>query len=533
MARKGTLVREPLRKNVTRISPSQYFGDDIAFFLVPRGVVEYRTRDRPDGTTETVDETIRYTFFNYLIGKIREKIIDENGEAHAAWKRFISEFNTKSLLRHDLLARREPQIWKQRMTEDGFIENWREANVDNPNDAVVMPPNPIELYEKIKGKLLEYIDFTEKGMADVLTLWIIGTYLYSVFPSFPYIYLMGSKRSGKTKVLAFAEGLAYNAMFTMNISSASLFRLVEDLGTTLLIDESEQLNNPERRAEFRALLLQGYKQGGEVVRVEGDVNKTVTSFLVYSPKMLGNIGGIEDVLEDRTVPFIMQRSKDLVISNKWPPENGWPHIRDELYAFALEYYQEIRAVFGELNPPSANGRTVIGREWELWHPLFALGAFIFKDKPAEKAELIQTLTRIIFSKIEEKKSNALESNTDYIIALYLLQKIEQSAFVTPKDLANELKGDFPWLGKPHKIWRSLRRIGLRVKKRTGNIAHYWADLDTIRDYCERHELEEPDEPIVQSEPKSGSLESYGELEVEQVCPDGLTREIFKQVKKDE
>ncbi|MBC8248125.1 MAG: hypothetical protein H8E90_00470 [Anaerolineales bacterium] len=44
-----------------------------------------------------------------------------------------------------------------------------------------------DLYDK-------YLDFRDPHTADILALWAIGTYLYPLFESYPYIALLGPKR---------------------------------------------------------------------------------------------------------------------------------------------------------------------------------------------------------------------------------------------------------------------------------------------------------------------------------------------------
>jgi len=105
--------------------------------------------------------------------------------------------------------------------------------------------------------------------------------------------------------------------FSGNLSTSSMFRLIQNSRCTLLIDETEKLANPERAQDFRGLLLCGYKKGEFVFRAEKTRKDRYKpeSFEVYSPKMLANIRGLEDVLEDRCITIIMKRAKNPRILN--------------------------------------------------------------------------------------------------------------------------------------------------------------------------------------------------------------------------
>ena len=126
--------------------------------------------------------------------------------------------------------------------------------------------NPEELYVAIKTAFQNYIEFEDSMIYDFLTLWTIGTYFYHLFNAYPYIYVFGMKRTGKTKLLTLLSLLCHNAIFSNNISTASVFRLIQSGRCTLLMDETEKLANPERETDFRNMLLSGYKKGASVYR---------------------------------------------------------------------------------------------------------------------------------------------------------------------------------------------------------------------------------------------------------------------------
>jgi hypothetical protein len=211
-------------------------------------------------------------------------------------------------------------------------------------DGKVYTINLKKTFEKIKEELKYYIDLIEEENYDFVTLWCIGTYFFPLFNAYPYLFINAIKRSGKTKLLRFLECLAFNAKNTLSLTSATLFRLVQNSRCTLLIDEVEKLPKKEI-GDFRSMLLAGYKKGAKVPRSTEMRNRKayiVEEYDVFSPKALANIEGIEDVLEDRTITIIMQRTLNQAVANREIDfeDIKWQNIRDELYINLFHAWQE-------------------------------------------------------------------------------------------------------------------------------------------------------------------------------------------------
>lgn len=194
--------------------------------------------------------------------------------------------------------------------------------------------NPVEVFEKLIEILKKYIEFDDPRYYVLVAAWIIGTYFHKRFSCFPYLFINAVKRSGKTKLLTVLSLLTYNAVFSANMSTSSLFRLTQSAGATTLADEQEDMNDPERKADFRSLFNAGYKRGTVVYRTEKGPNDTYvpTPYDPYSPKGLANINGLEDVLEDRCISLTMKRGRNRKVINRDVPLDDvvWEEMRDAL-----------------------------------------------------------------------------------------------------------------------------------------------------------------------------------------------------------
>jgi hypothetical protein len=118
--------------------------------------------------------------------------------------------------------------------------------------------------------------------------------------------------SGKTRVGNITKATAHNGKLTTGMSDSALFRSANNC--TLIFDEAEDIARKEKQAQ-RILLNSGYKKGAvHSITKEKYVNKVkefvVEDYPIYCPKMILNINGMEDVLADRCISFIIEKSNN-------------------------------------------------------------------------------------------------------------------------------------------------------------------------------------------------------------------------------
>jgi hypothetical protein len=380
----------------------------------------------------------------------------------------------KIRLRHDI-----PKVMSRWSLKS--VKAWLDGNAE---------VDPLDVYMGVKTVFEEYIELEDDTTYDFLTLWAIGTYFFHLFPAYPYIYVGGIKQTGKTKLLNILERICFNAKNSLDITESALFRNVEIFRLTLLIDEADILDNPERRQSIRKLLWGGYKRGSLVNRTNPNTLQPEW-FEVYSPKAIANIKGVEDVLEDRCIVLIMKRGKRKEIINKEIPFEAefWQRIRDMLYVFYLTYFSEL----SELSELSEGGKggdleRLSGRELELWKPILTLALFF--DKHIEG--LYSRICDFALKKSGEKLVENVTETAEYILAQVLLRLVKSDGFYKVKDLRDAIAQSYDeeqkWLTTKW-VGNALKRLGFTEKRRVGTGIEYRLTLSQVQDLAERLGIE--------------------------------------------
>lgn len=243
------------------------------------------------------------------------------------------------------------------------------------------PPDPAEVFQRVCERIADFIDLPAAdapGITATLALWSMMTYGYHAWEAVPYLYIGGPLESGKSRVFEVLNNLVFRAVGSSSMTAAAFFRTLHANGGTLLLDEAERLKQthaPEVQ-ELLAMLLAGYKRGGQATRLEaiGDTYRPV-SFDVFGPKALACIAGLPPALSSRAIGVTMFRAAP---GSEKPRRrvNGdpaiWQRLRDDLYALAIEH----GPVWLDLPTRADVCPVMSGRDYELWQPLLSLAWWI-------------------------------------------------------------------------------------------------------------------------------------------------------------
>ena len=381
-----------------------------------------------------------------------------------------------------------------------------------------------ENFYLIKRTLKKYIDMNE-DYYELIALWIVGTYYHKNFESFPYLFFNAMRGSGKSKTLKLVTYLSNGGNVMASPTEAVLFRTNGTLG----IDEFEGVGGKEKTA-IRELLNSSYKRGTKIFRMKKKKTKegedhVAEEFEPYRPITMANIWGMEEVLGDRCLTIVLEKSEDplkLRLSEsfennktiKFIKENFkvcslcsvvmqkniytlWDNYLMERYRTTLTTltttntnntlttqnndYEELLTTYTTLTTNNTynalntlrkqridsffnkiHDTEITGRNLELFMPLF-LVASVMGDKAL--TSIIKVAKKIVKERTHEEE---VESRDVMVIDFVSRQNSENLSFVSITKLVNDfrdfLDGEIDWLNAKW-LGRAFKRLSLVVDKR--------------------------------------------------------------------
>lgn len=348
-------------------------------------------------------------------------------------------------------------------------------------------------FEYIRNLYAKYIDFSDNDIYDFITCWTIGTYFHPIFNSYPYVHVHGLSQTGKTQVLDITKLIAFNAIGAGNLSDSALYRLIESLRPVLIIDETDLLADKKNRPAFHALLLNGYKKGGEVWRTEKKSQHAVTytpqSFAVYGPKMTANIEGLEKVLGSRTIRITMWRSKTEKPEAKESEE--WQIARDLCYISLFNNWKDIASKHKTLDKIDR----MINRDLELWKPILTVASVISN-------EVFERVKTFALKKIEENKNSVNVESSEYKLVKALYRQMDETdKWFNLSDVKlawmNEFEeGEGTWI-TANATSNNLERLGIRKVRMYLGKKQYLIESEFLKELITRLNINTSDiKPLI-------------------------------------
>ncbi len=192
-------------------------------------------------------------------------------------------------------------------------------------------PEPVELgplLDEISAAIRTHVVLSEHAAA-ALALWVVHTYVFDTRDAVAYVSIESpEKRCGKTTLLSVLAGLACRALVASNITVSALFRVIDDAGPTLLIDEADTflggnsvmrgiLNCGNTWRTAYVLRLSGRKGRGPKPKAgqpkEGDpikdekLDSSLVRYSCWCPKVIAMIGRVPDTIANRSIVVRLER----------------------------------------------------------------------------------------------------------------------------------------------------------------------------------------------------------------------------------
>ncbi|SHG20999.1 hypothetical protein SAMN05443144_12171 [Fodinibius roseus] len=239
---------------------------------------------------------------------------------------------------------------------------------------------PRRTFESLRDFILDYFYFEHDQMASLIALWIMGTYVYRLFPAYGYLHFNGRYDTGKSSLLKLISMCGFNGLFQSQATKAATVNRIDRLGGTICFDEYEKASSGTGD-EFVQMINSGYKKSGRISKMVG--NKEV-SLHSYSPKAFGGIDDITaDALKSRMITINTVPMPPTAIKKEWSDiqkglEERGRQIRRGGYALGLFHHETIHRYYRRLPRiiSLANGHTLTSRQRELMRPLIAIARLV-------------------------------------------------------------------------------------------------------------------------------------------------------------
>jgi len=351
----------------------------------------------------------------------------------------------------------------------------------------------LECYERINEVLRHYLDMN-KDYYSLIAIWILGTYYHKNFSSYPYLYFNAMRGSGKSRALKLICKLSKDGSVMASPTEAVLFRTNGTIG----IDEFEGVANKDKNA-IRELLNGAYKKGVKIMRMKkvksvSGVEMKVEEFEVYRPVIMANIWGMEEVLEDRAITLILEKSVDPIktrLVEDFEENEVIKYILQNIYRCSLCSVVSLKNInllwnnfiSNKYNTTLTTHTThtthttlttqqetifnkihdsnILGRDLELFLPLFFIGDFLGQ-------EIMVNLIRIAMNITRSKKQEQTIESKDIMVYDFISKQEPNLKYHSIKQLINEFRefsGEIDeeinskWFG------RALKRLNLVLDRR--------------------------------------------------------------------
>lgn len=333
-----------------------------------------------------------------------------------------------------------------------------------------------ELFSEMKQILKKYIDTSEMNY-NLLTIWGLGTYFHSQMETFPLLIFLARKRCGKTRTSKLLSALSYGSdgSVSTSVTEAFLFRHKEG---TVFFDEMESISSKDKTT-LREIINSVYKRGNKIIRyierkVDGEKRYVEDIFYPFYPLSLANIYGFNDILEDRAIQIILQRSSkkqtkliedftsnpDIITLTKKLKRLD-TKLPSGLFTKWNSYIEK-----GEVEPElkdffnSINKTGLVGRPFEIFLPLFLV---------AKQFNVLDLILNCAGEYISLQEGESID-NPDDVVQSFIEAK-KYLGFVPISSLLRDFKEyveepedwmNSKWFG------RTLKRLGVVQEKRRIN-----------------------------------------------------------------
>jgi putative DNA primase/helicase len=234
-----------------------------------------------------------------------------------------------------------------------------------PPDPWPAPVDGTDLLDEIATAIQRHVVLPPEAIVAV-TLWVMHAHGFEASTISPRLAITAPEmQCGKTTLLSVLEPLVPKPLKADNVTAAAVFRVVEQVRPTLLIDEADSFLKDNE--ELRGVLNSGHRCNGQAVRLVGE-NHEPRAFSTFCPTAIAAIGRLPSTLEDRSVMISMRRAlpEEAVFRFDEKQRSALVPSARRARRWAEDHMASLRNADPQI-PPELHGRAA-----DNWRPLFAV-----------------------------------------------------------------------------------------------------------------------------------------------------------------
>lgn len=259
------------------------------------------------------------------------------------------------------------------------------------------PVDGAELLDKMVATLHRYLALPKNG-AEAMALWALHTHVFEAAEFAPRLsFVSPLPECGKTTCLTLISKIVPRSLPTSNVSTAVVYRVIEAVQPTLLIDEGDSFIG--KNDDLRGVLDSGHARDmAFVIRSDSDDHEP-RQFSTWAPMAIAMIGKLPATIRSRSIEISMQRR---------PPNKHLERLRRNRYGeLAKIASMAARWAADNLDQLIGNEPDIVeklnDRANNNWEPLFAIADLIGGEWPERTRNAAMTLS----GNIEELLPRAL------------------------------------------------------------------------------------------------------------------------------
>ena len=234
-----------------------------------------------------------------------------------------------------------------------------------------------KVFQNLLSKHVWYLFQANAVEHIVICLWIMGTYMYQMFQTFPILAFCGLREVGKGTNLSFVTQCSWNTSVRMVVPTlADLSRRIHSMHSTISIDEAKYLG---KVAEFGAMnaFLESVTEKGVGRPIYNTETGEEEIFETYAPLVYASRGEIP--IENKAIRITMVEPSDKKYGKRRSElevDKDFDDIVEDLVGFALVYAKDVKREHDLLEPTDE----IYGRDFQLWRPIFAMCKVVCPEK---------------------------------------------------------------------------------------------------------------------------------------------------------